>query len=162
MNKEKSLYGIIGVLAGLIIGYIGANYINSNAPVPRSDNAAGASSLPPDHPPAASASGSSSGAQGDVMAVIEQARNEPSNFDAQMKAVDMFLQINRKDGALEFYERAARIKPNDFDLLARLGDAYFDLQRFDDAAKWYEQALKIKSDSATARKLTEAKQRRNP
>ena len=81
------------------------------------------------------------------MAVIQQARSDPSNFDAQMKAADMFLQINRKEGALEFYERAVKIKPNDFDLLVKLGDATFDQQRYEDAAKWYEQALKIKANT---------------
>jgi tetratricopeptide (TPR) repeat protein len=81
------------------------------------------------------------------MAVIQQARSEPANYDAQMKAAEMFLQINRKEGALEFYERAVKIKPNEFDLLVRLGDATFDQQRYEDAAKWYEQALKVKADT---------------
>ena len=156
MNKENSLYAIIGLLAGLIIGYAGTHYINGDAPTSRTNTAANASALPSDHASTAGASANSEGdsaskatggAQGEVMAVIGQARNDPSNFDAQMKAADLFLQINRKDGAIEFYERAARVKPGEFDLLAKLGDATFDLQRFEDAAKWYEQALKIKADT---------------
>ncbi|MDQ3010385.1 MAG: tetratricopeptide repeat protein [Acidobacteriota bacterium] len=152
MNKENSLYAIIGLLAGLIIGYAGTNYINGDAPVSRTATTADAGALPPDHPPTsgdsgASGNGTAGGAQGEVMAVIGQARNEPSNFNAQMKAADLFFQINRKDGAIEFYERAAKIKPDDFDLLVKLGDTTFDLQRFEDAAKWYEQALKIKADT---------------
>lgn len=159
MNKENSLYAIIGLLAGLIIGYAGTHYINGDAPIsrtnPAANNAANAGGLPPDHPstpatsgdPGSSGSDAAGGAQGEVMAVIGQARNDPSNFDAQMKAADLFLQINRKDGAIEFYERAARVKPGEFDLLAKLGDATFDLQRFEDAAKWYEQALKIKANT---------------
>lgn len=143
---------IIGLLAGLIIGYVGTNYINGDAPSSRTNTATNASALPPDHPPTSgdpntSAGDSAGGAQGEVMAVIGQARNDPSNFDAQMKAADMFLQINRKDGAIEFYERAAKIKPGDFDMLVKLGNTTFDLQRFEDAAKWYEQALKIKADT---------------
>jgi len=161
MNKENSLYGVIGLLMGLIFGYAGANYINGSAPVARADSQVSTGSLPPDHPPTSSqtttapgatgAASSGDGAQGEVMAVIQQARNEPSNLEAQMKAADLFLQINRKDGALEFYERAAKIKPNDFDLLVRLGDATFDVQRYADAAKWYEQALKLKGDDVTVR-----------
>ncbi len=152
MNKENSLYAIIGLLAGLIIGYAGTHYINGDVPISRTNTAANANALPPDHPPTSgdsSASGgdSAGGAQGEVMAVIGQARNDPSNFDTQMKAADLFLQINRKDGAVEFYERAAKIKPNDFDLLVKLGDTTFDLQHFEDAAKWYEQALKLKADT---------------
>jgi tetratricopeptide (TPR) repeat protein len=155
MNKENSLYTIIGLLAGLIIGYAGTNYINGLAPNPRTNNAASTGALPPDHPPTGGAGGAAdssdgkpeAGAQGDVMAVIQQARSEPANYDAQMKAAEMFLQINRKEGALEFYERAVKIKPNEFDLLVRLGDATFDQQRYEDAAKWYEQALKVKADT---------------
>lgn len=156
MNKENSLYGIIGLLIGLIIGYAGTNYLNGSASASRADAAANSSSLPPDHPPTtnpdnAPSKGGENGAQGDVMAVIQQARSNPSNFEAQMKAADLFLQINRKEGSLEFYERAVKIKPNDFDLLVRLGDSTFDLQRYEDAAKWYEQALKIKPDDTTVR-----------
>jgi len=150
MNKEKLLYAIIGLLAGLIVGYVGTNYINGSAPNSRANNAASSGALPPDHPPASGADNASNnsagGAQGDVMAVIQQARNEPSNFDAQMKAADQFVRINRKEGTLEFYERAAKIKPNDFDILVKLGDTYFDLQRYEEAAKWYEQALRVKAD----------------
>lgn len=124
MNKENSLYGIIGLLIGLIIGYAGTNSLNGNAPTAPANNAAQSESLPPNHPqtgqPANPADG---GSQGEVMAAIEQARKDPSNFDAQMKAADLFKQIGRSEGELEFYERAAKIKPNDADLLTRMTEA---------------------------------------
>ncbi|HEU0185376.1 MAG TPA: hypothetical protein VFS27_08680, partial [Blastocatellia bacterium] len=66
MNKPNYLYGIIGLLAGLIIGYIGTNYINQlNRPAATADaTAASSNTLPPDHPPtgATGATGDSSGA----------------------------------------------------------------------------------------------------
>lgn len=153
MNKENALYGTIGLLLGLIVGFVGTNYINSSAPVSPAANSANNSSLPPDHPPTSeSVEAPGEGqAQGNVMAVIQQARNDSSNFEAQMKAADLFQQINRKDGALEFYERAVKIKPGDYDLLVKLGNTTFDLQRYEDAAQWYEQALKIKPNDATVR-----------
>ena len=160
MNKQNSLFGIIGLLIGLLIGYIGANYLNGSAPVTQANSTASSSSLP-DHPPTggqgadapanSGAAPSSGGAQGDVVGVIQQARNEPDNLEAQLKAADLFLQINRKEGALEFYERATKIKTNDFDLLVKLGNATFDLQRYEDAAKWYEQALNLKANDTTVR-----------
>ncbi len=145
MNKQSYLYGIIGLLTGLIIGYIGTNYINQTygPPLTANNTAASSNNLPPDHPPAGAAQGSASGdPQTDVMAAIEQARNEPSNVEAQMKAADLFKQINRQEGALEFYERAYKAKPNDFKLLAALGDTNFDLRRYQEAEKWYQLALK--------------------
>lgn len=158
MKKENTLYGIIGLLAGLIIGYIGANYLNRvYAPQASAAQANGSGGdLPPDHP-AAGAGGSNDsnaaqnagGPQGDVMAVIEKARNDPSNFEAQMQAAALFNQINRPEGALEFYTRAAKLKSNDYGLLVKLGDGTFDLRRYDEAAKWYEQAIKIKPGDPT-------------
>ena len=153
MNKENSLYGIIGILIGLIIGYAGTNYINGSVTASRVNTANNSTALPPDHPPASQPKNSSDGseAQGDVMGVIQQARNDTSNFEVQMKAADLFVQINRKEGALEFYERAVKIKPNEFDLLVKLGDTTFDLQRYEESEKWYEQALKIKPKDTTVR-----------
>jgi tetratricopeptide (TPR) repeat protein len=154
MNKERYLYGIIGLLAGLIIGYVGTNYLNQTyGPAPTPDNSATSSNdLPPDHPPTGNAQpGSGGGPQGDVMAVIEQARKEPANFQAQMQAAEMFKQINRHERALEFYERAYQTKPNDFKLLVALGDTNFDLRRYEEAGKWYQLALKQHPNDATVR-----------
>ncbi len=145
MNKESYLYGIIGLLAGLIIGYIGTNYLNQNyGAAPTANNpAASPNNLPPDHPPTGNAqSGSGSSQPADVMAVIEQARNEPSNFEAQMQAASMFKQINRHEGALEFYDRAHKIKPDDFNLLAALGETNLVLKRYEETERWYRLALK--------------------
>jgi len=66
MNKPNYLYGIIGLLAGLIIGYIGTNYINQTyrPAATAGDQAAASNALPPDHPltGATGATGDSSGA----------------------------------------------------------------------------------------------------
>jgi len=147
MNKEKSLYAIIGLLAGLIIGYVGTNSLNGSAPAAQANAATQPASLPPNHPqtgqqPSDAGASTNGGAQGDVMAAIEQARKDTSNFDAQMKAAELFKQINRREGELEFYERAVKIKPNDFNLLTKFGEVNLALQRYEEAAKWYQQALK--------------------
>ena len=34
MTKDNILFAIIGLLAGLLIGFFGANYLNKNAPAP--------------------------------------------------------------------------------------------------------------------------------
>src|SRR5262245_27311990 len=164
MNKPNYLYGIIGLLAGLIIGYIGTNYINqTNRPAATAGaSAATSTELPPDHPPtgATGATGDSSGAAGTTgsgsnggpqMDAIQRARNEPANFEAQMQAADMFRQIKRFDGALEFYERALKTRPKDFKLLVALGDANFELKRYEEAERWYHSALKQNPNDATVR-----------
>lgn len=158
-NKENLLYGIIVTLLGVIIGYLGTNYLNhANSPSNAPDAAAPAASanLPADHPPTGgesenSAAGDSPTGQGDVMAVIQQARSDPNNFEAQIKAATLYSQINRHEEALNFYNQAYRIKPDDYQLLVKLGNANFDLERLEEAERWYQSALKINPKDATVR-----------
>lgn len=153
MKKENALYAIIGLLAGMVIGYIGTNYLNqTNAPAANRVTAAqNTGNMPADHPPAGGGSGEASGGQGDVMAVIQTARNEPNNFAAQMQAGGMFREIKRYEQALEFYQRAVKANPRDFEAHARLGDTYFDLQRYQEAEGPYRQALQIQPQNVTVR-----------
>jgi tetratricopeptide (TPR) repeat protein len=153
MNKQNYLYGIIGLLIGLIIGYIGTDYINRSTPPEQPAMVSGdQAALPANHPPTDSSASAGSESKGgpnpDVMQVIEQARNEPSNFDAQIKAAELYKQIGRIDGTLEFYERAAKIKPKDFNLLRTLGDMNFDLKRYQEAEKWYQLATRVNPNNA--------------
>ena len=160
MDKKKFIYGVVGLLVGMAIGYWATNSLNRNyANATNSgNNEANTADLPPGHPPtgATGATGGTSnapadGPQADVMAVIQQAKNEPSNFDAQMKAAALFEQIQRYDQALEFYQKAQKAKPNDFGVLVALGNTSFDLQRFPEAERWYKEALKLKPDDVSVR-----------
>jgi tetratricopeptide (TPR) repeat protein len=145
MKKENILLGLIGILGGLIIGYIGTDYLNkSNSPAPRSQSAE-ATGQPP-----ASRGGDVQG-DTDVMAVIETARQNPGNYDAQMKAGGMFREIKRFEQALTFYESAVKARPQDVEANVKLADTLFDLQRFEDAAAAYQKALQIQPQNATVR-----------
>ena len=162
MNKDNILFGIIGLLAGVIIGYLVTSSINRSVPIAAPAGQSGVTAnpsaeLPPDHPPTG-ASGTTGGGgaagggmQGEVAAAIERAKNEPNDFAAQMKAAGLYYQIKRYEAALEFYERAQKIKPNDFDTLTSLGNVTFDLNRYPEAARWYEQALKLRPNDANVR-----------
>lgn len=166
MDKKKFLYGVIGLLIGTGVGYWATDSLNRNfvGATQAERGVTNSAELPPDHPPtgeagraaqAAAGSGSAastdSGAQADVAAVIQQARNEPTNFDAQMKAGNLFSQIKRYDQAAEFYEKARQIKPQEHVVLVALGNANFDLQLYPAAERWYKEALKIKPDDVDAR-----------
>lgn len=155
MNKENILYAIIGLLAGVMLGYIGTNSLNRSVPVPTAPGGGqGSAQMPADHPPVANGDAQpaqSSGAQADVTATLEQARREPNNFEAQMKAGDLFYQIRRYDQALEHYTRAHQIRPKDFTALASLGNANFDRAQYEEAARWYEQALALRPEDVNVR-----------
>jgi len=151
MKREKTLIAIIGLLAGVIAGYVGTNYLNAAQTTAKTGTAASAvpaGELPANHPPMGEGSG---GEDGGAMAVIEKARKDPEDFDAQIQAASLFKQINRNDGALEFLTAAQKLKPNDFDLLVNLGNTTFDLKQYETAEQWYGKALKIKPDDVAVR-----------
>lgn len=141
MKNETILYGLIGLLMGVIIGYVGSNYLNeqyrpaASSPGQRAGATQGAPAA------AADGAGSGTGPQSDVADMIQKARNEPTNFEAQMGAGGMFREIQRFEQALEFYQRATTARPTDVEALTRLGDTLFDLQRYAEAEVPYRRAL---------------------
>ena len=152
MNKQNILFGIIGLIVGSVIGFFAANSINRNSSQivsPVQPNVSFQNQEVPNflvkEPPA------QDGMLPDITAILDKARNEPSNFDAQIKAGDTYLQIKGFEKAVEFYERAHRIKPEDYETIVKLGNAYFDFGKFEAAGKWYEQALSKKSNDTSVR-----------
>ena len=159
MSKNNFLFGIVGLVVGLVVGFFAANSINRNAATAVSQTPTNSSAplqnpqvpniLVKDQP--ATSSSSSSGSLPDVSAAIDRANNEPTNFDAQIKAADLYEKIKGFEKAAEFYDRAHQIKPDDYDLIVKLGNTYFDARQFETAAKWYEQALAKKADDTNVR-----------
>jgi tetratricopeptide (TPR) repeat protein len=172
MKLENILYGMIGLLAGLIIGFFGANSINRSA-LSQASSVAGPSNsvsnpaLPPDHPPVGTSGDPKQTGAGapEVMAAIEKARASPQDYQAQMTAADLYYQIQRFDDAARFYEAAAKLKPGDTEALIKAGDSYFDAggtakqngdnatanKNFGEAEKWYLAALAKDPKNITVR-----------
>jgi tetratricopeptide (TPR) repeat protein len=84
-------------------------------------------------------------------AAIDQARNEPDNFDAQLKAAEFYYQIQRFDGAIEFLQRANALRPESREVIVHLGNANFDLGKYEEAEKYYTNALVKKADDINVR-----------
>jgi tetratricopeptide (TPR) repeat protein len=155
MNKENILFGIVGLLAGVIIGFVFANSVNQQGLVSTaapSTATTSNSALPPGHPDVPGGQNQQpTAAVPEVQAAIEKARKEPDNFDAQMKAAELYNQIQRFDGAVEFLTRANQLKPNDYDVIVQLGNSNFDADKYTEAEKWYTRALTMKSDDINVR-----------
>lgn len=155
MNKENILFGIIGLLAGVIIGFVFANSVNqqalvgSNAP---SVISASNTNLPAGHPDIQGGETQQSMASvPEVQAAIDRARKEPDNFEAQMKAAEFYNRIQRFDGAVEFLTRANQLRPNDYNVIVQLGNSNFDSDKYAEAEKWYSRALTMKADDVDVR-----------
>jgi tetratricopeptide (TPR) repeat protein len=145
MSRDNFLFAIIGVLLGFIGGFLLAGNISQREAATRAvtGTAQAQQSLPADHPPIA---GDQTGADGgqmlaNVQAALKQARENPSDFDAQVMAAKLEYQIQQYDQAIEFLLAANKIKPTDATVLAMLGEANMDAKHFDAAAKWYKAAL---------------------
>ncbi|MBA4122794.1 MAG: tetratricopeptide repeat protein [Acidobacteria bacterium] len=152
MNKQNILFGIIGLIVGSVIGFFAANSINRNSQQIILENQPNA---PFQNQQIQTVSVKEqpmqSGMLPDIVATLDKAKTESNNFDAQMKAGDVYLQIKGFDKAVEFYEQAHRIKPEDYETIVKLGNTYFDFRKFEEAGKWYEQALSKKSSDTNVR-----------
>ena len=149
INKENILFCIVGLLGGLIIGFMFANSVNQGqvGAQATSASAPGTAGMPGGHPPMSGSDGSME----DITVAIEKARAEPNNFEAQIRAAELFYQIQRFDGAVEFLKKASELKPDDHVTLMNLGNAYFDSSKFEEAEKAYAQVLAKKPDDLDVR-----------
>ena len=144
MNRENLLFAIIGLLLGFIVGFMFASTMSQKA----AQTASASQTLPADHPPIGGAQGAQDPAamREQVTAQIDKARKEPDNFDAQVKAAELYYQIQRYDQAIEYLLKANQLKPTDYETVANLGLVNLDAGHYDQAEKWYRAAVKMKSD----------------
>ena len=144
MSRENILFAIIGLLLGFIVGFMFASSMSQKAAM----QPAAAGALPADHPPV----GGQQNAQNpqamfaQVQAALEKARSEPTNFEAQVQAADLYYQIQRFDQAIEYLLKANQLKPTDYRTVVLLGMVNLDAAHYDQAEKWYRAAMKMKSD----------------
>ncbi len=149
MSRENLLFGIIGILLGFIVGFMFASSMSQ-----KMQTAASMSQpMPADHPPldAQNAGGNPDAVRAQVTADIEKARNEPNNFDAQVKAAELFYRIGRFDQSIEFLLKANQLKPTDYNTVVTLGMVNYQAGHFEPAEKWLTAALKIKPDDEQVR-----------
>ena len=154
MNKENILFGIAGLLLGLVVGFMVANSINQRGATPTVSTGPQSSALPPGHPDISA--NKALDAQGvasmpEVQAAISKAKEEPSDFNAQMKAAELFYQIQRFDEALNYLKRANQLQPDNYEVIVNLGNANFDAGKFEEAEKWYSVALVKKTEDVNVR-----------
>ena len=151
MTRENLLFAIIGLLLGFIVGFMFSSSMNQKYG-PGAQTTASSQNLPSDHPPVGTSGAAANPAamQAQVTATIEKARQEPKNFDAQVRAAELYYQIQRYDQAIEYLMKANQLKPTDYQTVVTLGVVNLDAGHFDTAEKWYKAALKMKSDDPMA------------
>ncbi len=152
MNKDNILFGVVGLLAGLIVGFMFANSINKQAVAsPVASEMKANSNIPPGHPeipPGATVPG---GMTPEIQAAIDKAKQSSNDFDAQVSAAEAYYQIEKFDDAIGYLKKANQLKPEDREVIVHLGNANFDGNHYDEAEKWYMAALAKKPDDVNVR-----------
>jgi tetratricopeptide (TPR) repeat protein len=141
MKKENILFGIIGMLVGLIIGFLATNQLNRSQ----------VNQIQPTVTATNSSTNSQKAAVPAVAEAIDAADKNPQDFVAQVKAGDMFARIKNFPKAIEYYERANNIRPDDYETLVLLGNANYDSEKWEVSSTWYEKALAKKPESVDVR-----------
>ncbi len=151
MTRENLLFAIIGVLFGFIVGFLFAVTMNQRYG-PGAPTVLSSGQVPTDHPPVGANAGAPNpgNMQAEVTAQLEKARSEPNNFEAQVKAAELYYQIQRYDPAIEFLLRANQLKPDNYQTVVALGLVNLDAGHYDVAEKWYRAALLQKKDDVAA------------
>lgn len=145
MTRDNLLFSTIGVLLGFIIGFMFASSMNQRGPAGSTNPAS--QNLPADHPPIDSGDQTTPGQmQPEVMAQIQAARQNPNDFDAQIRAANLEYRIERYDAAIEFFLKANKLRPDDYDTIVNLGVTNMDMRNYDEAETWYRMALKKQPD----------------
>jgi Flp pilus assembly protein TadD len=141
--KSNASLVIIGLLLGLFVGFKIANnqYRSQQGEVL---NRA-----------VAQATGGMSNSRGadESAAVIEKARANPNDAEAQMEAASQFIQIERPQEAMPFLTQADKARPNDPRIMAGLGVAHFMLGQFDEAAGWLKRSREAGAGEPTVTSL---------
>ncbi|HEY8561529.1 MAG TPA: tetratricopeptide repeat protein [Pyrinomonadaceae bacterium] len=150
-------YILIGagcLVVGFFAGFFVSNNLNRGAALQTSSGAQN-----PANPPflnqqtqVASVKESTSGAMmPDVAQTLDQAKNQPESFEAQMRAGEMYQKIQNFEKAGVYFDAAAILKPTDRAQQVRLGNAFFDIRQFEKAETFYDQALEKKPDDIAVR-----------
>lgn len=93
------------------------------------------------------------GSQADINKIIEKAKANPNDAEAQVEAAFQFIQIERYREAMPFLEQARKVDPNDKRVSAGLGLAYFMLGQYDQAIDSLKRSREQGVDNASVTSL---------
>jgi predicted Zn-dependent protease len=145
--KTKGAIAFFGLLIGLFGGFRAANARYRAQQETARDKAATQAM------PAGRNAGDANAMQQETSRVLEAARANPNDFEAQMAAADQFLQIQRPDGALPFLTQANKLKPEDTRPMSGLATVALMHGQHAEAVRWARASLQRKPADLGAKVL---------
>lgn len=144
MSNKKYLIGLVGLAIGFMISFfLTQNYNKTNAgPAASSTSSAMASG----------GAGSQQAMMGQVQQVINRAKSNPNDFDAQVEAAGVFDQIGRRAETVDYLKKAYAIDPIKFgqlqNALGFVADYYVSQKNYAEAETWFTRAIKAEPGDA--------------
>jgi len=139
VNTNKYVIAGIGLAAGFIVSFFWTQSFNKNNAAPAS--AAASSAMPG----AAGGAGGQQAMMGQVQQVIDKAKSNPNDFQAQVDAATTFHKVGREAETVEYLKKAYAVDANKFNELGAagfLGQYYFDKKDYAESETWFNRAIK--------------------
>lgn len=155
MNNTKYLIGLAGLVVGFFVSFFWvSNYNRNNAPVagpaPAGATAGGM--------PTGNSSGSQQAMMEQVRQIIDKAKNNPKDFQAQIDAAGAFYQSGKEAETVEYLKKAYELKPAEFKTSQQLQGALLliatfdaDQKKYDEADIWFHRALEVEPGNSAIR-----------
>ena len=138
----------IGLAVGFIVSFFWTQSFNRNNAAPAST---AASAGMPGGASGATGSGGQQAMMGQVQQVIDKAKSNPNDFQAQVEAAKIFHQVGRTAETVDYLKKAYAIDANKFNELGAggfLGQYYFDQKDYAESEKWFNRAIKAEPNDA--------------
>ena len=90
---------------------------------------------------------------GEVSAVIERAKNNPTDFEAQLAAAEAYLQIRQMEKGIEFVKKAIEADPKEaatYKLQNFMAQYYSRQKNYTESEKWYRRWIEVAPDDGDA------------
>ena len=142
MNKNKYLFGLIGLVIGFMLSFFITQSLNRSGAVTGAQPAVSGGGAQPGGP-------SQQAMMASVRETLEKAKNNPNDFEAQVNAARQFVQVNQVDKSVEYLKRAFEINPAEAGNLGIppfIGQYYFQEKNYVESEKWFREALKSEKE----------------
>jgi cytochrome c-type biogenesis protein CcmH/NrfG len=140
-RREPMVYAAAGIVFGFVLGYMAANSGGAAGPgvpvaavAPATGNAA---------PAPGPASGPSALDPNEVSALESLARREPGNVDARLQLGNLYMDHERWDDAIRWYQEAIKVDPKNADARVDMGACLVNSGKAGDAVAVFDEALKV-------------------
>jgi len=159
MNKDNIIFGLTGIIIGLVAAVVFTLRANHAGGVSATANPNVAASAPNaavpfsdlSHSNKDGAPAASGEMQPQVRAALDAANKNPKDVRAQLNLAGMYYQIGNFDKAIEYADRALAIEPENIGAQTASGDIRFDKGDFVGAARFYENVLKYQPENVNVR-----------